>query len=344
MADQDTKIVRERDDEKRESRTLLTALGVVVAVVAVLAIVGFLFLTPPPEIIEGQAEANSVRISGKLPGRVLEFYVSEGDNVHAGDTLVHIHSSLAEAKMMQAEAMQTAASATDRKVDAGTRSQIKQGAYDLWQQAIAAKTITKKTYDRMQALFAEGVIAEQKRDEAEAAYQAAEAAERAAKSQYELAVAGAQREDKEAAQAMVNVAKGGVAEVEALLEDQYLIAPCDGQIDVIYPQVGELVALGAPIMNLLKIDDKWVTFNVREELLNDLPMGKEIEIMIPALGERTAKAKVYYVRDMGSYAVWRATKSTGEWDSRTFQIKARPVDSIPELRPGMSVIYRQHHE
>ncbi len=344
MADQDTKIVRERDDEKRESRTLLTALGVVVAVVAVLAIVGFLFLTPPPEIIEGQAEANSVRISGKLPGRVLECYVSEGDNVHAGDTLVHIHSSLAEAKMMQAEAMQTAASATDRKVDAGTRSQIKQGAYDLWQQAIAAKTITKKTYDRMQALFAEGVIAEQKRDEAEAAYQAAEAAERAAKSQYELAVAGAQREDKEAAQAMVNVAKGGVAEVEALLEDQYLIAPCDGQIDVIYPQVGELVALGAPIMNLLKIDDKWVTFNVREELLNDLPMGKEIEIMIPALGERTAKAKVYYVRDMGSYAVWRATKSTGEWDSRTFQIKARPVDSIPELRPGMSVIYRQHHE
>lgn len=344
MADQDTKIVRERDDEKRESRTLLTALGVVVAVVAVLAIVGFLFLTPPPEIIEGQAEANSVRISGKLPGRVLEFYVSEGDNVHAGDTLVHIHSSLAEAKMMQAEAMQTAASATDRKVDAGTRSQIKQGAYDLWQQAIAAKTITKKTYDRMQALFAEGVIAEQKRDEAEAAYKAAEAAERAAKSQYELAVAGAQREDKEAAQAMVNVAKGGVAEVEALLEDQYLVAPCDGQIDVIYPQVGELVALGAPIMNLLKIDDKWVTFNVREELLNDLPMGKEIEIMIPALGERTAKAKVYYVRDMGSYAVWRATKSTGEWDSRTFQIKARPVDSIPELRPGMSVIYRQHHE
>lgn len=342
MADQDTKTVRERVDEKSENRTLLTALGIVVAGVAVLAIVGFLFLTPPPEIIEGQAEANSVRISGKLPGRVLEFYVEEGDNVHAGDTLVHIHSSLAEAKMMQAEAMQTAATATDRKVDAGTRSQIKQGAYDLWQQAIAAKNITKKTYDRMQALFAEGVVAEQKRDEAEAAYKAAEAAERAAKSQYDLAVAGAQSEDKEAAKAMVDVAKGGVAEVEALLEDQYLVAPCDGQIDIIYPQVGELVALGAPIMNLLRIDDKWVTFNVREELLKDLPMGKEIDIMIPALGEKEAKAKVYYVRDMGSYAVWRATKSTGEWDSRTFQIKARPLEDIPDLRPGMSIIYRQH--
>lgn len=342
MADQNTKTVK--DAEKRENRTLLTALGVVVAVVAVLAIVGFLFLTPPPEVIEGQAEATSVRISGKLPGRVLEFYVEEGDCVNAGDTLVHIHSSLAEAKMMQAEAMQTAASATDRKVDAGTRSQIKQSAYDLWQQAIAARNIMKKTYDRMQALFAEGVISEQKRDEAQAAYQAAEAAESAAHSQYELAVAGAQREDKEAAKAMVTVAQGGVAEVEALLEDQYLVAPCDGQIDVIYPQVGELVALGAPIMNLLKIDDKWVTFNVREELLKDLPMGKEIEVMIPALDKMTAKAKVYYVRDMGSYAVWRSTKATGEWDSRTFQIKARPVERIPDLRPGMSVIYRQPQE
>jgi len=343
MADQDIKTVS-NDDVKRENRTIMIALGVVVGVVAVLAIVGFLFLTPPPEIIEGQAEATSVRISGKLPGRVLEFYVSEGDNVHAGDTLVHIHSALAEAKMMQAEGMQTAAAATDRKVDAGTRSQIKQGAYDLWQQAVAAKTITRKTYERMQALFAEGVIAEQKRDEAEAAFHAAEAAEKAAKSQYDLAVAGAQREDKEAAAAMVTVAKGGVAEVEALLEDQYLMAPCDGQIDVIYPQVGELVALGAPIMNLLKVDDKWVTFNVREELLNDLPMGKEIEIMIPALDKMTAKAKVYYVRDMGSYAVWRATKATGEWDSRTFQIKARPVDNIPDLRPGMTVIYLEHHD
>lgn len=327
-------------NEKGKKSALFTALAIVIVGVIVLAIIGFLFLNPPSEIIEGQAEATTVRVSGKLPGRVVEFYVSEGDNVHKGDTLVHIHSALAEAKLMQAEAMEVAAGAQNKKVDAGTRSQIIQAAYELWQQAIAAKTIAKKTYDRMEALFREGVVSEQKRDEAQAAYQATVAGESAAKSQYDLAKAGAQKEDKTSAAAMVDVAKGGVKEVEALLEDQYLVAPCDGQIESIYPQVGELVALGAPIMSVLRLDDKWVTFNVREEYLQNLTMGKEIDIMIPALGQRTVKAKIYYINDLGSYATWRATKSTGQWDSRTFEIKAHTLDSIPDLRPGMSIIYR----
>ena len=138
---------------------------------------------------------------------------------------------------------------------------------------------------------------------------------------------------------MVNVAKGGVAEVQSLLEDQYLVAPCDGQIDQIYPEVSELVMLGTPIMNLLKTDDKWVTFNVREDLLNDMPLGGEIEVMIPALDKKKVKAKIYYSRDLGSYATWQATKSTGQWDSKTFEIKARTLEAIPELRPGMTVVY-----
>lgn len=326
--------------DNKKSNSLFLCLAIVVFLVIVLAIVGFLFMTPPAEIIEGQAEATSVRVSGKLPGRVIEFYVKEGDNVAAGDTLVHIHSSLAEAKLMQAEGMQTVADATDKKVDAGTRSQIITAAYELWQQAKAAAGITKKTFDRLDALYKEGVISEQKRDEAQAAYQAAVAAERAAESQYEMARDGAQKEDKEAAAAMVNVARGGVAEVEALLEDSYLTAPCAGQIETIYPHVGELVSLGAPIMSVLRLDDKWVTFNVREEYLEDLTMGKEIDIMIPALGKKEAKARIYYIADLGSYATWRATKSTGDWDSRTFQIKARTLDSIPDLRPGMTIIYR----
>lgn len=314
---------------------------VVVVAVALLALIGFLFLKPKSEIIEGQAEATSVRISGKLPGRVLEFYVQEGQDVKAGDTLVHIHSSLAEAKLYQAEALKGAASAQNRKIDAGTRSQIIQSAYDLWQQAIAARNIAEKTYNRMESLFKQDVVSAQKRDEAEAAYKAAVAGENAARSQYQMAKEGAQREDKESASAMVDVAKGGIMEVEALLQDQYLTAPANGQIDIIYPHEGELVALGAPVMNLLKLSDKWVTFNVREEMLKNLPIGKEIDIMIPALDNKKTKAKVYYVRDMGTYAVWRSTKATGDWDSRTFQIKARPVEDIPELRPGMSIIYLQ---
>ena len=138
---------------------------------------------------------------------------------------------------------------------------------------------------------------------------------------------------------MVNVAQGGVAEVQSLLEDQYLTAPCDGQVDQVYPEVGELVALGAPIMNVLKISDKWITFNVREEYLNNMKLGQEIKVMIPALDKREIQARIYYVRDMGSYATWRATKATGEWDSRTFEVKARPVDTIADLRPGMTVVY-----
>lgn len=325
----------------RESRALALALAVVIITLVVLAIIGFLFINKPDEILEGQADATSVRISGKLPGRVIAFYVSEGDMVKAGDTLVHIHSSLAEAKLMQAEAMETAAVAQNRKVDAGTRSQIVQAAAELVAQAQAAASIAQKTYDRMENLFKEGVISEQKRDEAKAAYQASQAALKAAQSQLSLARDGAQKEDKESAAAMVTVAKGGIMEVESLLEDQYLTAPCDGQIDQIYPEPGELVSLGAPIMSLLKIDDKYVTFNVREQLLNDMRLGETIKITIPALDNRETDATIYYVRDLGSYATWHATKSTGDWDSRTFEVKARPTDSIAGLRPGMTVLYRK---
>lgn len=327
-------------EAKKENRTLMGAFGLIVIVVAAMAIAGFLFLNKPAEIIEGQADATAVRVSGKLPGRVVELYVHEGDMVKAGDTLVHIHSSVAEAKLEQARGMETAAKAMNEKVDAGTRSQIIQSAYEMWQQAQAAVSITKKTYDRLQNLYSEGVMSEQKRDEAKAAYDASVAAAAAAKSQYELAKSGAQKEDKTSALAMVDVAKGGVSEVEALLEDQYLTAPCDGQVDVIYPNEGELVMLSAPIMSILKIDDKWVTFNVREEFLKDLTLGKEIEVMIPALDHKEVKAKIYYVRDLGSYATWHATKTTGDWDTKTFEVKARPVEALPDLRPGMTAIYR----
>ncbi len=325
--------------EQRENRVLLAAMGVVVLLCIVLAIIGFCLLSHPDEIVEGQAEATSVKISGKLPGRVRDFYVHEGDMVKKGDTLIHIHSSVAEAQLMQAEGMETAAAAINKKVDAGARIQMIQAAQDMVAQATAAVTITRKTYDRLENLFKAGVVSEQKRDEAKAAYDAAVAAESAAKSQLSLVKEGAQKEDKANAEAMVEVARGGVAQVESLLEDQYLVAPCDGQIDQIYPEEGELVALGAPLMSLLKVSDKWVTFNVREDLLNDLKMGNEIEVMVPALDRRNIKVKIFYIRDLGSYATWRATKSTGQWDSKTFEVKARPVDSIPDLRPGMSVVY-----
>lgn len=325
--------------EQKENKVLMTAMGIVVVATIILAIIGFFFLNKPAEIIEGQADATSLRISGKLPGRVVKLYVSEGDMVKAGDTLVHIHSSLADAKMEQAQGMETVARTQDKKIDAGTRSQIISAAADMVRQAEAGVTITRKTYDRMESLFKDGVVSEQKRDEAKAAYDAAVAALGAAKSQLSLAKSGAQKEDKESALAMVEVAKGGVAEVESLLEDQYLLAPCDGQIDQVYPHESELIMMGAPVMSLLKLQDKWLTFNVREDLLSEMPLGGEIEVMLPALDRKTVKAKIYYSRDLGSYAEWKATKTTGQWDSKTFEIKARPLEDVPQLRPGMTAVY-----
>lgn len=328
---------QEPTEVSAKDKSLIMTIIVILLIVAAMAVAGFLFIKQGPDTIQGQGDATEVRISGKLPGRVAELYVEEGQHVKAGDTLVHIHSSLVEARMAQAEAMETVANATNAKVDAGTRSQIIASAKDIWAQAQAASGIAQKTYNRMENLFAKGVVSEQKRDEAKAAYEAAKAGEAAAKSQYELAVAGAQKEDKEAARAMVNAAKSGVNEVGAVLEDQYLIAPCDGEITEIFPNVSELVAMGAPIMNLQK-DDHWAVFNVRENLLKDIKNGSKIKVRIPALDLETTMT-VFYIKDLGTYANWQATKSTGDYDARTFQVKARPEKKIENFRPGMSVIY-----
>ncbi len=329
------------DLREKKERGLVAGLIALVVIIVLLALIGLFLLRPAPEMIQGQAEATQVRVSGKLPGRVVEFMVEEGAQVKVGDTLVHIHSSLVEAKLLQAEAMENVARSQNKKIDGGTRVEILNSAYDMWQQAQAGLTIAQKTYNRMQSLYEKGVVSEQKRDEAEAAYKAMVATESAARSQYEMAKVGAQSEDKQAAAAMVTAAQGGVAEVESLLDDSYLTAPADGEISDIFPHVGELVSLGAPTMTVFMLYDMWVSFNVREDLLEDLTMGAEVRAVIPALNNREVTLKVFYIRDMGSYAAWRATKVTGQYDAKTFQVKARPVIPVEELRPGMSVLLKR---
>lgn len=327
----------DKSEVSAKNKALIFTVVMVLIIVAVMAVVGFIFIKPEPDTIQGMGDATEIRISGKLPGRVSQIFVEEGQRVKTGDTLVHIHSSLVEAKLAQAQALEDVSKATNKKVDSGTRSQIIASARDVMEQAAAAAGIAKKTYDRMESLFSKGVVSAQKRDEAKAAYEAAKAGESAARSQYELAVAGPQAEDRQAAQGMVKAAQGSVSEVDALLEDQYLTAPADGVITVIYPNVSELVATGAPIMNLQKDDDHAV-FNVRETLLKDVKEGTKIRVRIPALDKEEVMT-VYYIRDLGTYANWQATKSTGDYDARTFQIKARPEKKIENFRPGMSVVY-----
>lgn len=333
---------------------LICSMLILVAIVASMAIWGIMHLRPSDKSIQGQADCEVVRISGKLAGRLVELYVKEGDYVHKGQRLAKIYSSTTDATYSKAKEMKNVAANQNLKVERGTRYEIIESARKMVeqaksarQQAIAAEEITRKTYERLNNLYNEGVVTEQKRDEAKAALDAATAAVgtataavEAAEAQLQMAQNGAQAEDKAASRGMENVAQATVREVEALLEDEYLIAPCDGEISNIYPHVGELVIMGSPIMTIANVDDMWAAFSVREEKLNDLPMGKVIDVEIPALGNKKAQMKVFYIHDMGSYATWSATKAYGEYDSKTFEVKARPVNPIPNFRPGMSVVLK----
>lgn len=316
---------------------LVTFIGIIVLVI-IIAVFGFVFWQPKAEYIQGEAEATEVRISGKVPGRIEEFRANEGDKVHKGDTLAILDSPEVMAKYTQAEAAQTAAWALNEKADKGTRSEQIVMAYETWQKALAAVDVAKKSFDRVQKLFENEVVPAQKKDEAEANYKAMLATEKAAKAQYDMARNGAQKEDKMAAEAQLNRAKGAVAEVEAYMKEAYLISPIDGEISERYPKVGELVGTGSPVMDVLDLSDMKVLFNVREDQLNDLKMGETFTAFIPALGDREVELKVTYMKDMGSYAAWRATKTTGQYDIKTFQVKAVPTQRIEGLRPGMSVL------
>ncbi len=322
----------------RRDRGLLMALAIFAVVVAGIAIVGMLLIKAPETTIQGQADCDAVRVSGKTGGRIVRFYVHEGDIVKQGDTLASIYSSTLDAKLYQAQSMQEAAAAQNRKAERGTRSELKTAAYNMWQQAIAAETIARKTYERVNNLYEQGVTTAQKRDEARAALDAATAQVQAAKSQYDMAVNGAQVEDKQAAGSMAAAARGTVMEVQSLLEDQFLLAPCDGEVSEIYPHEGELVMMGTPVMTVSRLQDMWASFAVREDCLDTITVGKTINVVIPALGGKHTAMEVYYIHDMGSYATWQASKAYGDYDRKTFEVKARPVEPIENFRPGMSVI------
>ena len=207
----------------------------------------------------------------------------------------------------------------------------------MWQKARAGVTIAEKSYKRVKNLYDQGVMSAQKLDEVTAQRDAAIATEKAAKSQYDMAKNGSEREDKAAAAALVQRARGAVAEVQSYIAETYLIAQTAGEVSEIFPKVGELVGTGAPIMNIAVIEDMWVSFNVREDLLKGLTVGTEFEAYVPAL-DRDIRLKVYYMKDLGTYAAWKATKTTGQFDLKTFEVKASPVEKVDGLRPGMSVV------
>lgn len=321
-----------------ERKTLTVGFIGLISVIIVIGLVGHFVLTPNTIILQGEVEATEVRVSGKLPGRIAELRVKEGMGVSQGDTLVVIDSPELDAKFHQVKAVQTAAEALKAKADAGARKEQIAGAYEIWQKAQAAEVFAKKSFDRISNLYQKGVIAAQKYDEVETQYKAASATAKAAQSQYELALNGAQKEDKLAAMAQVNQAKGALQEVEAYLKETHLTSPINGEISVIYPKQGELVGSGTPIMNVVDLNDIWITFNVREDLLSKIQKNATLEAFVPALDNKTISLKVNYIQPLAGYATWKASKLTDEYDTKTFEVRAIPMEKVENLRPGMSVV------
>lgn len=326
-------------ENKSQKNSIILAILGFTAVVVIAGMIGYFTLGKADDVIQGEIEVSEYRVSSKVPGRILELRVKEGDYVHVGDTLAILDAPEVEAKKAQAQSAEDAAAAMKAMADNGARQQQIQGAFELWQQAKAGLEISKKTYDRVQRLFNEGVMSAQKRDEAFAAYKAYEAQAKAAKSQYDMAKEGARKEEKAAAAAQVNRAKGAVQEVTSYINETVQIAQVEGEVSDIYPKVGELVGTGSPIMSISIMSDVWGTFNVREDHLNGLKVGSEFTAFSPAF-KKDIKMKVYYVKDQGSYAVWKATKSNGQYDLKTFEVKARPIEKLDGLRPGMTLVMK----
>ena len=324
---------------KTQHNNILLAIVGFGAVVIIVGFIGFLAFQHDPEVIQGQVEVSEYRVSSKVPGRILEIRVKEGDFVKAGDTLAILDAPEVQAKMAQAQSAESAASALELKAQNGAREEQIRGAFNVLQQAKAGLDIAEKSYQRVQRLFDEGVISAQKRDEAYASYKAMEAQMKAAESQYDMAVNGARREDKLAAAAQVGRAKGAVSEVNAYIHETVQVAQMDGEVMDIYPKQGELVGTGSPIMTIAIMKDMWGTFNVREDQLGDLAVGRTLTAFVPAFNKEI-QMKVYAMKDQGSYAVWKATKSNGQYDLKTFEVKARPVEPLEGLRPGMSLIVK----
>lgn len=325
---------------KSQHNNILLAIIGFATVVILVAIIGFFTLGKKPEIVQGEIEVSEYRVSSKLPGRILELRVKEGDYVRVGDTLAILEAPEVNAQEKAAEAQQQAAAAMSDMADNGARKEQIQAAYQLWQQALAAADIAQKSYERVQNLFDQGVMSAQKRDEAFAGYKAREAQVKAAKSQYDMAKNGARKEERRAAKKQAQAAEGAANVVRSLLRETVQISNVEGEVSSVFPKEGELVGTGSPIMSISIMKDLWGTFNIREDQLNGMKVGDTFKAYAPAFNKEI-NMKVFYIKDQGSYAVWKATKTNGQYDLKTFEVKARPTQKFEGLRPGMSLVIKE---
>ncbi|MCE5265883.1 MAG: efflux RND transporter periplasmic adaptor subunit [Deltaproteobacteria bacterium] len=322
-----------------KKRSLWMALFALAALAVLAAAVWFLY-RPAPQYLQGEIEAAESDVSAKIAGRVASLAAEEGQKVRRGQVLAVLESPEVQAKLRQAEAAREAADARKEKADGGAREEEIRQAYHLWQRAQDGASLAEKTFRRIDRLFAEGVVPAQRRDETESQWRAAVAQAEAAQAAYDLAKAGARREDRAAADALVRQASGMVSEVGAFLEETQIRATLDGEVREVIARRGEMIAPGYPIIRLVNLKDIWATFNIREDRLAAVRMGDRLTVTVPALGNRPVVLRVTFIAPLGDFATWRATSASGDFDVKTFEVKARPVEAIPGLRPGMSVLLK----
>ncbi len=320
-----------------KSRNIIIGIGILLIIVFAI-ISGWLLSNPPEKILQGEVEAKQIKVASKIPGRIEHIYFKEGAQVKKGDTLLLIGTPELDAKKHQAESAKHAAESQSLKARNGARKEQIEGALRLWNKAKVGTEVMEKTYNRVKNLHKEGVVPAQKLDEAYAKYMAAVETEKAAKSQYDMAKQGARYEDKLGADALVDQASGVLQELDSYLNEASVKSPIDGEIASIISEEGELVNTGFPVVNIVDLKDTWLVFNIREDLLSKFKMGKKLNAQIPALDMQTIEIEVSYINPLGSFATWKATKTSGDFDMKTFEVRATPTTEVEGLRPGMSAL------
>lgn len=321
----------------KNSKSIKSIVSIVI--VATLVLVSIWLLNEPKEVVfQGRIEAKEIYLSAKIPTRLKSAEVKEGTSVTKGQLLATLESPEIDAKERQALAARDAANAQKNKATNGARTEVINAYKSVYEKATVGSDLMIKSYNRVENLYKDGVVSEQKRDEVLAKKNAALKDKEAAYNQYQMALKGARKEDIAAADALVKRAEGALDELESYKSERFITSPIDAEVLNYLPEEGELIGAGYPVVHLVDLSNSYAIVNVKETSLFNFKKGSEFTATVPALENKVVKFKIYYVAALGDYATWNATKSIGDFDVRTFEIKASPVNPKIELRPGMSIL------
>jgi HlyD family secretion protein len=327
---------KQRDHGKSLSeRAPAIVIALIAGAVAGLSI--WYLVRPAPLLVQGEVDATRIDIAARVDGRVGDIRVARGENLAAGAVLIQIDNPETTAKLKQMLAAKLVAEAQLANVDAGTRPELVAVRKAAYEKAQANQVLAQKTYDRTYQLFQQGHSPQAQVDQMTDKLEESQRAVEQAKSAYDQAVNGYTREERQIAAANVQKAAADIESVQSIVDQMTIYAPVASQVYKRNVEPGEFVSPGAPLLSLIDLGDVWLHFDLREDLVRTVKVGDRFTVRVPALDERTITAEVKLIATKGEYASWRATRATGDFDLRTFEIRAYPVEDVPELRPGMSV-------